>query len=98
MQNRPFVRFALVFCLLIDVAGLVGCNKSTGSVVFGKVSLDGKPLEDGDISFSPDTGTPGSPSSAPIKHGEYRLGEGFGLAQGTYVVRINGYRPPTDKS
>ena len=37
-------------------------------------------------------------SSAPIKNGEYRVGGEWGLVPGTYQVRINAYRPPTDKS
>jgi hypothetical protein len=62
------------------------------------VTLSGQPIADGDISFHPEQGTLGATSSAPIKDGEYRLGNEWGLVPGTYQVRVNAYREPTDKS
>jgi hypothetical protein len=84
--------------LLAGIACLSGCGTSDRAEVYGKVSLNGKPIEDGDISFFPEPGTPAAQSSAPIKNGEYRIGEEWGLVAGSYQVRINAYRPSTDKS
>jgi hypothetical protein len=84
--------------MLMGVAVQGGCSKSQSSEVFGKVTLNGKPLDDGDISFHPDKDTQGAQSSTPIKNGEYELSGEWGLVEGTYQVRINAYRPPTDKS
>lgn len=84
--------------LVLGVIAFAGCGKSDKSIVSGKVTLDGKPIEDGDISFFPEQGTAGAQSSTPIVNGEYRLADEWGLNPGTYQVRINAYREPTDKS
>ena len=96
MQQRPLAGSFL--CLLIGLAAATGCSRSEKIEVFGEVKLNGKPLDDGDISFHPVLGAAGAQSSAPIKDGSYRLVTEWGLAAGTYEVRINAYRAPTDKS
>jgi hypothetical protein len=85
-------------CLLIALVAAAGCSRSDKTEVFGEVKLNGKPLDDGDISFYPVLGAAGAQSSAPIKDGSYRLTREWGLVAGTYEVRINAYRAPTDKS
>jgi hypothetical protein len=84
--------------LVVGLALTAGCGKSDRAEVFGQVTLNGKPINDGDISFYPEPGTAGAQSSAPIQGGKYHLGSEWGLVAGTYQVRINAYRAPTDKS
>ncbi|MBI3467451.1 MAG: hypothetical protein HY000_30955 [Planctomycetes bacterium] len=85
-------------CLLIGLACFAGCGTSDRAEISGKVTLNGTPIEDGDISFFPEPGSAAAQSSAPIKDGEYRISEEWGLVAGSYQVRINAYRPSTDKS
>jgi hypothetical protein len=95
-QHRLLINVLL--CLFVGTAVAAGCGRSDRSEVFGRVILNGRPIDDGDISFHPAPGTSGAQSSAPIKNGEYRLSDDWGLVSGTYQVRINAYRPSTDKS
>lgn len=83
--------------LLLLVFFSIGCGKPSGPEkfeVFGKVTHNGRPIDDGDIAFHPEPGSPGPPSSGTIKDGTYRLRDSWGLTVGTYQVRINGYRAP----
>jgi len=71
---------------------IVGCeaSKPSTSPVKGNVTLDGKPLPEGEIYFI----LPGQvPSIFPIKDGRFE-GE---AKQGTHRVEICAYRPRTDK-
>jgi len=56
--------------------------------VWGDVSYDGQPLEDGSIDFiSPEGATP---AQAPIKNGHYDLAAESGpMAEKTYTVQIS---------
>jgi hypothetical protein len=90
----PRLQRWLVFALVLAVS----CSKSDKVEIVGQVKLSGKPIEDGDISFYPLEGTTVAQSSTPIKNGSYRLSTEWGLTAGTYQVRINAYRAPTDKS
>jgi hypothetical protein len=96
MQSRCLLQLAL--CLLIGAVASVGCSGSDTTGVHGKVTFNGQPLADGDISFTPEPPTSLPQSSAPIKNGEYSIGGEWGLGPATYKVRINGYRPSTDKN
>lgn len=66
---------------------LLGCGG--GLSVSGTVTYDGKPIEDGQISFLP-AGGKGTPAGAPIVGGKYRVDEG--LTIGPRRVEIVGNR------
>src|SRR5262245_23885066 len=71
---------------------LCGCgSRNRGYVVTGKVTLDGQPLDHGQVVFEP-MGA-GRMSIAQINAGSYALPAGFELAPGEYVVRITSERP-----
>jgi hypothetical protein len=61
--------------LVVGILFVGGCGGSTGPATFdisGKVSIAGKPVEDGLIRFVPAAGTPAhDPNVAPIKQGAY---------------------------
>ena len=81
--------------ILILACGSIGCGKRSGPekiVVFGKVTYQGEPIEDGEIAFQPEKGADAPPSSAPIKKGEYRLEGKWGLQPGTYKIAIRSYK------
>ncbi|HJZ57140.1 MAG TPA: hypothetical protein VKE74_19375 [Gemmataceae bacterium] len=84
----------LVLCVCLLAGGCSSANKAEKKVqVSGKVNIDGKPLPDGDITF---TGEPGTiPDSLPVKNGTF---EGT-VKLGRKKVEIRAYKtekaPPT---
>src|SRR5436309_8338758 len=74
--------------VLAAAAGLLaGCGSSAASVS-GEVSYDGKPVEDGYITFTPADGK-GKDGGGPIKHGRYHV---VGLPAGPKVVKVIGLK------
>ena len=73
---------------LAGVAGLLaGCGSSLASVS-GQVTYDGKPVEEGYITFTPADGK-GKDAGGPIKNGRYRVTE---LPPGPKVVKVIGLK------
>lgn len=86
---------APVVCLSLVTVLFIGCGKSGGPERFevsGKVTFNGEPIADGDITFQPTEGSNAPTASGTIKNGLYKLEGEFGVAAGTYEVRINSYR------
>lgn len=68
---------------------LVGCARdSTPAEVSGKVSYDGKVIEEGHITFTPIDGTVGQERGGPIAGGAYWLQGPDRLHLGTYQVCV----------
>jgi hypothetical protein len=67
-----------------------GCGKrdANRADVGGKVNLDGKPLEEGSITFTPAAGVKGTVAGGTIKNGCYRLTGKGGAAIGLNKVAI----------
>ena len=64
-----------------------GCGAKVASIT-GSVSLDGKPVESGLITFVPVDGTPGSGARAQIAKGVYAIDASMAAAPGAYRVEI----------
>lgn len=80
------------------VSYLSGCSSAPSTVeVVGKVSVAGKLIEDGDITFSPVKGS-GFTSSSKITAGKYQLSGESGLLEGSYSVKVNAYREPAKQN
>lgn len=76
--------------LCVATLAFVGCN-SAESTVSGIVTLDGKPVERGDVTFYPAQTGKGQAASGEISSGgEYNLqtGQTGGLPAGEYQVRV----------
>ncbi len=74
---------------------LIGCGGQSGPekvTLTGKVTYQGKPLDEGDISFRPAAGTNAPPTSALIKNGTYSASGRSAIAIGTFNVEIRGYK------
>lgn len=71
----------------------VGCGRGGPErvEVYGTVTYDGQSVGDGEVSFIPKKGTPGSGGASRIVRGEYRVAAKGGLQPGAYQVRIQGY-------
>ena len=84
----------LVYGLALSLWPLIGCGGSSDSLprqaVSGSVTLDGKPLEAGSITFDPaDPGQPNPVSGyATISGGSYSIATANGLTPGSYRVSI----------
>jgi hypothetical protein len=64
-------RATLVLALITAAAVLPGCGPSTATVS-GDVTIDGKPLDNGVISYTPADGA-GVPVTGDVVNGKYRL-------------------------
>ena len=84
-MNSAYVsRLALVAAVL-----LCGCRgEEAGIRVFGEVTFQGKPLDQGSIEFSPAEGQ-GTISGGSITNGRYDLPADHRLKPGKYDVRIS---------
>jgi hypothetical protein len=76
------------------LVGLAGCSSHPKTYdLQGEVSYEGKPVEQGKISFIPIDNTSGHSAVATIAGGRYQLPARWGLLDdGVYQVRIEGYR------
>lgn len=88
--RRSNIPLGLLACC-VSALSAIGCGDGLGLVeVVGTVSLDGKPLTSGRVSFFPEKGRP---SSGQIdSEGRYRLATyqpGDGALPGSYVVTVS---------
>ncbi len=95
-DSRLLRHFAFMACLAVAVVGC-GDRGPTRVAVTGSVKLDGKPVEQGSISFVPPEGSDIPAASAEIKAGEYSLPVTSGPAVGQYRIEIRWSRPTGKK-
>jgi major membrane immunogen (membrane-anchored lipoprotein) len=81
--------------LLCSILLLVGCARNDDGrySISGNVSIDGKPVPVGEISFEPDgkSGNIGPASFTPIRDGKYSVERDNGVIGGKYTVTITGF-------
>ncbi|VTR99239.1 hypothetical protein [Tuwongella immobilis] len=70
----------------IGLMGLLGCGPS-GAVVMGTVTLDGKPVDDGSITFEPADGQ-GASVGSTITAGKFQVDSTQGMLPGKKKVTI----------
>lgn len=97
---RNVTRFlAGVFATVAVAAAVTGCGSSDGfprQPVRGTVTLDGKPLEKGMITFTP-TGAPEPIVSAVVADGVFELARSDGPVPGAHRVDVWSPRPTGKK-
>lgn len=84
-----------LMCLLVGGAA-AGCSKGDPwdrVVVAGRVSLDGKSIDKGQIRFVPSKNSAGPITIAAIENGKYSTSADGGVVVGTHRVEIRGYDP-----
>lgn len=86
-----FLRPALAAGLSWALAGCGGGEVDGRVAVSGVVTLDGQPLDEGQVTLRP-LG-PGPAVSGTIEGGEFRLPPSAGPAVGPYVVEVDAVRP-----
>jgi len=94
MKFRGFatdsLRYPAIVTAVLVLTTCLGCGNKTKTLT-GKITFDGNPLDQGQITFEPKG--PGKMSVAQIVEGTYTLPDKFGLTPGDYVVRITSERP-----
>lgn len=89
--NREIAPSARCVCYILCVfllATSLGCGHGGRMSVEGTVTLDGRPLEKGDIQFNPLPGTTGPTAGAEIVDGKYAIPPSGGPFVGKYRVEI----------
>ncbi len=71
--------------LAILAIGLTGCGKAERGAVSGQVTLDGQPVDGGEIRFLPDVGFP---ARARIVAGHYEIPSSTGPSVGPVRVEV----------
>lgn len=91
------VRYVCVIVItsLVLAGGLSGCSKTSPSMrVWGTVTYQGKPVDEGQIIFTPTTDGGGPSTGATITSGRYELEKATGpYAGNTYRVEITAFGP-----
>ena len=93
MLRYPNKRLALALfpAALLLLTGCGGGNANCGDIS-GAVKLDGKPLEQGSILFTPMQGTSGSVTGGTIENGRYKFSGATAPAIGWNRVEIRAMR------
>ena len=86
--------------LLAVAFGLVsisGCGGTDRAAIEGAVTLDGKPLESGRVTFRPQRGTESPSAGGKIVDGYYSVDSEGGVLPGKFRVEITAKRPTGKK-
>lgn len=85
MATSAELRMIALATALLLLGSCVGCGRQT---VEGKVTLDGRPLEQGYITFRPKPDTEGPGAGAPIEQGDFLIEGLDDPLDGSYRVEI----------
>jgi hypothetical protein len=92
-----FVWFSPKCAACIGLAALcllVGCTGSSGQqAIEGTVTLDGKPMEKGQVTFVPQGDTKGPTAGAEVVGGKFAIPAAGGTFAGKFRVEITASRP-----
>ena len=80
-------------CFTCGTLLLVACDSNRRKPIEGTVTLDGRPMPNGQIRFIPKEGTNGPTAGAKIDEGKYSISAELGIFAGTYRVEITASRP-----
>jgi hypothetical protein len=94
MTRRCFL--LVLMCCLVFTAG--GCSSSNRGAVKGKVTVNGEPLKEGQLSFIPLDPRLGPSAGAPVTNGAYQIDAVRGPLPGEYQVQINAFRKTGKKT
>jgi hypothetical protein len=75
-----------------------GCGSSNRGAVKGKVTVNGEPLQEGQLAFVPLDPSLGPSAGAGIINGEYKIDAAKGPLAGQYKVQINAFRKTGQKT
>ncbi len=85
--------FILLMVFAVYAAACSGCgNASSRQAIEGTVTLDGQPLEKGQVTFAPQMGTGGPTAGADIVGGKFAIPASSGPFAGKFRVEITASR------
>ncbi len=73
---------------IVALSSVLGCGHNGRAAVEGTVTLDGQPLEKGQIQFNPLPGTAGPTAGADIVNGKFAIPSSGGPFAGNFRVQI----------
>lgn len=85
----------LMSAFLLLLLGCGGGDPLGRKAISGTVTLNGSPVEQGNISFEPDGGGATTSSGSVIKAGKFAMAKDVGLPPGKYRVRVHVPKPGT---
>ena len=92
MTSTWLIRTTLVLGIILLLGAGCGKSRQNRASIQGEVTLDGKPLEQGSILFTPLEGTKGTVAGGRIEGGRYRFSGDKGPAVGQNRVEICAWR------
>jgi hypothetical protein len=88
----------LMAALAVGLLAMTGCNHGPGRYALdGTVTLDGQPLEQGNIRFTPESGTGGPIAGGEISTGKFSIPAKGGTFSGRFRVEITATRQASHK-
>jgi hypothetical protein len=85
----PSVRHLCRLLCVVALASLLGCGHGGRVSVEGTVTLDGRPMEKGQIQFSPLPGSTGPTAGADVVNGKFAIPPSDGPFAGKFRVQIS---------
>ena len=80
--------YTTILATFLSALIMTGCSSNGRNSVSGDVTLDGKPMENGSISFRPAPGNNSNTAGGTISKGKFYLSASHGLKPGKYTVTI----------
>ena len=94
MQCRRRHGYRIYIVVACSVVSLAGCSPGEQrQSIEGAITLDGQPLQVGNITFQPESGTHGPNAGAAIDAGKYSIAAKGGTFAGRFRVEITSTRP-----
>lgn len=94
MKSSSWLSTSVAVLILLATTG---CSRSSDRVAIeGTVSVDGRPLDAGAISFTPEQGTVGPTAGGTIVAGRFQIPAAGGPVPGDYRVTITAVRTTAD--
>ena len=88
-KSIPSVRRSCGLLCVMVLSSLLGCGHGGRVSVEGTVTLDGRPLEKGQIQFSPLPGSTGPTAGADIVNGKFAIPPSDGPFAGNFRVQVS---------
>jgi hypothetical protein len=93
LQIESLVRRIGISSAAASILLIAGCGQGNRAAVSGMVTLDGKPIEQGAITFFPAPGNKGPSAGGTITNGRYDVASAKGVAIGANKVMISSVQP-----
>lgn len=96
LNSYRAARVSRILLTFLILATAHGCRDNGGRVpVYGTVKLEGLPLDEGRILFTPTNGTQGPAAGTEVISGEYSISTSDGPTPGSYLVTVTPGGPPS---